>query len=225
MEVKIRRWMKFEHLFQMLSKKELTFVSPKKWDDKEDIALCSKYEEIHNVKIYCMCFSDDVVRHHKWGDQSDFYRVGVEFNRVRLLSVFKENELIHESVKYHFGDDNFRIWNDGGSEDSRYLGKIDDSDLPFIKRGGFYSHEKEYRAIYIDKTTEEKDFHPVKFQVNLENLIDNVYLNPRVSDDFVEMIGGFLNKFIGYGKVKRSDLNSDSRWSEEILNKIERNLR
>jgi hypothetical protein len=80
----------------------------------------------------------------------------------------------------------------------------------FTKRNSF-SHESEYRVIYVANPSKENVDAPVKpFRINPFDFIENIYFDPRADDAYVERCKKILTDAFKYPKsrIKKSSLYS-----------------
>jgi hypothetical protein len=137
----------------MLRKQCLTLRDPSAWEDKNDahfIAAYKKYQESKGAKaVLALCFAECDETYHHWrvfSHGSD--GVCVEFEKERILSIFKDNDLFKQGYMQY-------KW---VSEIER-MEKVEPDKLPFIKRKPFEG-EREYRIVYVDYGDDKpfKDF-------------------------------------------------------------------
>lgn len=80
----------------------------------------------------------------------------------------------------------------------------------FTKRNSF-SHEAEYRVIYVANSEKEKVDSPAKpFLINPLDFIENIYFDPRADDAYVERCTKILTNAFNYPKsrIRKSSLYS-----------------
>lgn len=97
---------------------------------------------------------------------------------------------------------NYNGFNNGTSND-----KLDLFDAPWFKRKSF-EHEKEFRVIVEDDRKPAYRDENKQIKVDLNLLIENVYISPQADDWFVKLVKEIITKRYDLGlKVHQSDLN------------------
>ena len=92
----------------------------------------------------------------------------------------------------------------------------------FVKRNSF-SHESEYRVIYIANSQVEPVEAPVKaFHINPYDFIENIYFDPRADDAYVERCKRILVNAFHYpvSKIRKSKLYSLTQQPISFVNKF-----
>jgi hypothetical protein len=79
---------------------------------------------------------------------------------------------------------------------------------PFLYKEYSFKHEEEIRAIVsLKDTTKEENSNGMYVDVNLDKLIENIYVSPKSSKNFLELVNLFLSKYGLRNKdVKQSNL-------------------
>jgi hypothetical protein len=139
----LRRYTDIPALTYLLTKRKITLLDPKSWDDSNDSHYLSLYKQRNNLKsLLALCFTEADETYHHWrvfaGGTGG---VCVRFDRTALLNAFEK----HDGIRY---------------EKVRYPTLVDlrrkkpvTKDLPFIKRYAF-EPEDEFRVIFESKVKE-----------------------------------------------------------------------
>lgn len=137
----LRRYTDIPALTYLLTKRKITLLDPKSWDDGNDSHYLSLYKKRKNLKsLLALCFTDADETYHHWrvfaGGTGG---VCIRFDRASLLDAVKKHAGIRfEKVRYPTIPELRRK-------------KPETEDLPFIKRFAFLP-EDEFRVIYESKT-------------------------------------------------------------------------
>lgn len=139
----LRRYTDIPALTYLLTKKKITLLDPKFWDDSNDSHYLSLYKQKNKLKsLLALCFTEADETYHHWrvfaGGTGG---VCICFDRTVLLDAFVK----HPGIRF---------------DKVRYTTLLDlrgkkpmSKDLPFIKRYAFQP-EDEFRVIYESKIEE-----------------------------------------------------------------------
>lgn len=208
----IKRYTNLASLVSILQNKELTFLSPTTWEDKNDshylINFCNRkgFES-----LYALCFTTANETAHHWRTfcpGSD--GVCVRFRRDEFVGWLKtHDEIIHGQVKY-------KLIEDVESEDFTV------NELPFFKRNQF-RNEEEYRVLYTVKERKaQKSRHnpPAVLSIPFElSLIQEITLSNSLPSGLRLPLVNLLHsiKDCANIRIRRSTLNDNKRWKDACI--------
>ena len=185
----------------MLQRKKLVLLNPKRWEDRNDAEILLDYQTRKGLgRVVALCFScgDETIHHWKaFSDGSS--GCCVEFDVAKLTAVFDRLKLRHGPVAYTKMND-------------VHDGAISFNQIPFIKRWP-YRCEEEYRVIREDAKTEP--FYEIPISLGM---IRRVTLSQRMPEQVFRTIKSYLRGAAASSKVCRSTLFENKIW----LNKFKR---
>lgn len=198
-EADLRRYTDLSALFYLLSKRKLTLVDPRRWDDRNDSYCLRQYREKKKLEsVLALCFVQVSERYHFWrvfGNGSSGVRV--KFKKQALLkAVNKVMGLRHRKVDYKLLKE--------------INGYPEVETLPFMKRWGFQD-EKEYRIVYGSRKKLRK------FDISIPlSCIDSIKLNPWLDHDLFDHLRDVIRGMDQCGslKVVQSSLIDNDSWRE-----------
>lgn len=187
-------------LFDMLTNKHITLLSPRYWEDRNDAYYLYRYKQAQELKtLLACCFTKHYERFHFWKVFANGSSgVCVQFDRERLFSaISKVQGIRRRGVKYLLIEENVNP---------------PVKDWPFLKRKP-YEHEKEYRIIYENKT-EAREFLsiPIGF-----DCISKITVSPWLDETLARTTVNVIKKLVPPTvKVNRSHLLETERWKNCI---------
>ena len=196
----LKRFTSLAVALDMLVERRLTLLSPKTWDDQNDIAYVEAYRLKRGVKkIFALCFTQAPETFHHWR----VFASGLEGVRINI----DKRELL-ESLE---GDPCY-VWND---VEYRTLEKmaaaraIDVFDFPFFKRWAFRD-ELEFRLLY-----ECDEANAVVHHIPIERRwITSITLSPWMPKSLFDSVKTAINSVPGCAeiKVQKTNLREHDRW-------------
>jgi hypothetical protein len=199
----LRRYTFLSALIQLLRSKEITLLTPSKWDDRNDAYFLNQYARQKKLKsVLAACFSRAGETYHHWKVFSHgLDGVCIEFDEGRLRATLGT----HKNLS--FGDVEYRKLD----QIRKHPPKPDR--LPFIKRYPFRD-EKEFRVVYdSDDTIEFKGF-----AIDLA-CISRIILSPWSNKPLTEAIKATIHDIDGCAKLRvyRTTLIDNEGWKNAIL--------
>lgn len=195
----LRRYTDLPALLTILSKKQITLLDPKTWDDRNDSFFMSLYKERKKLKtVLALCFSQTTETYHHWRVFSNGPAgVCVVFDRAALVG------LMSKIPGVSTGAIEYLLLKDAKAKKFRV------DDLPFVKRNGF-KPEKEFRIIY-ESSVEEKFSLDVPLQIDcIRSISLSPWMHPSLSASTVASIRSIDG--CSRLKVSRSTLISNEQW-------------
>ena len=199
----LRRYTSLSALIQLLRTKELTLLSPSKWDDRNDAYFLGQYARWKNLRaVLAACFARAGETYHHWRVFSHgLDGVCIEFDEDRLRAALKAH------TNLSFGDVDYRKLD----QIRKHPPKIDR--LPFIKRYPFRD-EKEFRVIYDSHDAIEFK----AFAIDLA-CISRITLSPWSNKPLAEAIKATIHDIDGCAELRvyRTTLIDNEGWKNAIL--------
>lgn len=200
---KLNRYTTLPIALDMLTKKRITLLSPKTWEDWNDAYYLERYrQELRFESVLAICFSMSSETFHHWRIFSHGASgVCIEFDRAMLLQSiqgaagFRSSEVIYRYIAHHGGN------------------RPDIKRWPFMKRYAFRA-EEEYRIIYESN----KESLPVK-HVDIDlSAIRMVTLSPWLPESVADSVVDLIKSIDGCGplNVNRSSLIDNTTWRKWI---------
>ena len=200
-EFQLRRYTSLSATIQFLQTKEMTFLNPYSWDDKNDVHYLYKYKDRKKAKtVLVICFANCKERYHHWRVfAAGTDGICIEFHKDKILGHLKSVPNVEvRRVKYKEIDE----LNSGSMKP--FL-----KDLPFLKRAP-YRDEQEIRAVYVNET---EIFESKKVDVPLFT-VSRITLSPWMPRELAESVRKSLKAIEGCQNLKivRSTLIRNERW-------------
>lgn len=211
----IYRYFPFERFLEVLHKNQLALLSPNKWNDPFDNFLF-KYEIKNREKsflnkLYVACFTLNPHSQAYWKTYApEGYSVRLRFETKKLFDVIKNLK-----DRSWFGQLNYKreteiieiLQNEVGLRKSLENEELNDIFLKIfsLKRVPF-EYEKEVRIILESKPTKDG---VRRININLKDLIDDIYLDPRIKPNEEKAFKEYLKQFAI--KVRKSQLFQDKK--------------
>lgn len=194
------RYTSLPSALDILRTKQITFLSPNSWEDKNDIHFLNVYKARKEIQsLHAICFSGVKQTFHHWhvfAKGSD--GVCLRMNRRKLLEIFEKTEgLEHGEVQYF------------DFEGARRNSTIDL--LPYMKNSR-YADEGEYRAIMLSKA-KGQDLPKVKIELDI---ISRITLSPWLASSLEDSVKKTIQSIDGVERieVKRSSITESSEWKK-----------
>lgn len=226
------RIISFDGLLQMLNEHANYLVKTSLWEDVyENFILKEKFNgegkemamnSLANM-FYGQCWTSKKTSDAMWRIYSpDKKSVRIKTRLGKLYNMITPNDgaIIVGRVKYY---SQAKI-----EEDIRFLPVLTKGEIVsliiqslFTKRNSF-SHEAEYRVIYIANPQKEIiDVSAKQFFIDPFNFIENIYFDPRADDAYVERCKKILTNAFKYPKtrIKKSSLYSFNSQQINFANK------
>lgn len=199
----LRRYTSLSALIQLLRSKQLTLLSPSKWDDRNDAYFLGQYARRKNLRaVLAACFARAGETYHHWKVFSHgLDGVCIEFDEDRLRATLA----VHTNLT--LGDVEYRKL----EQIRKRPPEVDR--LPFIKRYPFRD-EKEFRVIYeSDSAVEFKSF-----AIDLR-CISRITLSPWSNKPLADAVKAMIHDIDGCGKLRvyRTTLIDNEGWKNAIL--------
>lgn len=199
---RLKRYTSLPAAIDVLSNKRLALLSPRKWDDTNDVAFIDAYRAHRELgTVLAACFTRAAERYHHWRVFSGGTEgICIEFDRKELL------QSLPNPGPYLWGNVEYLTLTT-----LRKKRAIDLWELPFFKRNGFRD-EKEFRLLFEGKE-ELTGPHHITIQ---PSWVLRVIVNPWLSDDLVPGITKLLKSFPGFSRLRvdKSSLINSSQWKE-----------
>jgi hypothetical protein len=176
-------------LLDILSKRQLTLISPIKWDDRNDSYYLELYKQKRKLKtLLALCFTSKAETYHLWKVFSDgIGGVCIQFNKEKLLEAFDaEDEIGYGPVEY--------AWIRDLKSHPPEL-----EELPYLKRKQ-YEDEGEFRVIYESSTHEVS----AKSVALPRSAIEKINLSPWVPDAVASSVRRVIQGIPGCSKLRIS---------------------
>ncbi|PTQ63720.1 hypothetical protein C8J45_105297 [Sphingomonas sp. PP-CE-3G-477] len=173
----LRRYGTIGSAIDVLYKRRLAFLDPRKWDDKNDsefMRLYKKKSECSNLRALCCTESPETYHHWKvFTDSAD--GCFIDFHKRPLL------DAVIEQPKYRYRAMDYI------SLDEIKISDYNHRDLPFLKRSGF-KPEKEFRIIYEGACPDnEAHYLPIDPEW-ISRIVLNPWLPPAVSESVIHTL-------------------------------------
>jgi hypothetical protein len=200
----LHRFTSMPFLLHFLRTKKLTFLSPKKWVDRNDAYYLERYAELKGCEnILAICFTSVSERYHHWqvfAPSTSGVRITFE-SSVLLKGLSRLPHLRAERVEYK------QVTEVRRSE-------LSIEQLPFTKRYPFRD-EEEFRMILEDHDGKDSRDVPIKLDSVLE-----ITLSPLLSPDLVGSIAAVIETIPGCGaiNVKPTTLIDNETWKKAARN-------
>ena len=176
-------------LLDILSKRQLTLISPIKWDDRNDSYYLELYKQKMKLKtLLALCFTEKTETYHLWKVFSDgIGGVCIQFNKEKLLEAFNaEDEISYGPVEY--------AWIRDLKSHPPEL-----EELPYLKRMQ-YEDEGEFRVIY-ESIVHEVSAKSVGFP---RSAIEKINLSPWVPDAVASSVRQVIRDIPGWSRLRIS---------------------
>ncbi len=188
-------------MIDILTRREITFLSPASWDDKNDSLCMEIYKDKNQISaLFALCFSAAPETYHHWkifsGGSSG---VCIKFNENKLLKwVAGHTQLVARPVGYR-------------TLKSIRITPPSLIDLPFTKRHAFRD-EKEFRIIVRGNNPSERI---ATFSMPLD-LIEGLTVNPWVPRTVFQSMKTLLRQIPGCAglKIVHSTVVTNKEWGE-----------
>jgi hypothetical protein len=185
----------------MLSRRRITLLDPKSWDDQNDAYYLELYREKEQLaSVLALCFTQASETYHHWRVFANGASgVCVQFKRAALLEAIQaEPGIKARRVKY------------------LKLGEIRDrriraTQLPFLKRFPF-ENEDEFRLIYESKNKRSATLDVSVPLACIERVTLSPWMHPQIADSVKRAIHGIRG--CRALKVYRSTLIGNAEWKK-----------
>jgi hypothetical protein len=194
----LKRYTELPFVLEALSKRELTFLSPKSWDDKNDAYYVNHYrKKSGHGSLLAMCLTKTDPTYHHWrlfthgASGAALYFKRREFEswiaghpklKGKLVEYLKEEDFVKKTPSLE--------------------------DLPYIKRWA-YRAEEEYRLLL--PLVEKKSLDQVEFDLEI---VEQVVLNPWMPESTYKAVKQVISSIEGCSQisVRRASMVDSSRW-------------
>lgn len=205
----IYRFTTFEQFLDILTTNKLTLVKPTKWEDPyENYILKCHYKNKNNEninvsnlmdQIFAQCWTSCEESDALWRIYSkDSKGLRLQTTIRKLLDTIFDDTDMKSIITSFIGKVEYLSIEDIEEylSDKETINNLFFNDLTnrlrceslLIKRKEF-EHEKEIRLLYlVDSESIDIYYNSKKFSINPNNLIENVLLDPRMSDDYQNII-------------------------------------
>lgn len=194
----LRRYTDLAAVIYLLTRRKITLLDPRSWDDSNDSHYLKTYQESKGIKsVLALCFTQASERYHHWRVFTNGSSgVRIRFKRAQLLRAIQRTHHVRaEKVEY------------------LTLRQIQHrtprtEELPFLKRYPF-TDEKEFRIV-CESTTR---IHALDIPIPLP-CIDNIVLSPWLPHALFADVKKLLRSIPGCAnlKISRSTLISNDDW-------------
>ena len=197
----LRRYTDIPALIYLLSKRKITLLDPRSWDDSNDSHYLTLYREKKGLKsVLALCFTQTGETYHHWRVfASGPSGVCIRFKRSELLRVIRKQPHLRTGAVNYMTLAEMR--------DKRRATE----DLPFFKRQAF-EPEDEFRMIYDSETTRIRNLDiPIPL-----SCIDRITLSPWIHRALYQSLKQRLRSIKGCHalKILRSTLISNEEWKD-----------
>ncbi len=199
----LRRYTDIPALVYLLTKRKITLLDPRSWDDTNDSHYLSVYQEKKQLTaLLALCFAKEKETYHHWkvfaGNPSG---VCMKFNRSEFLKILEKKKGIKKGDVKYFTLKSIRIK------------KPVTDKLPFIKRSAF-EDENEFRVIYESKTN---TISKLDIKIPL-TCIDRITLSPWMHKSLADTFKKILKSIDGCDglKIVRSTLVNNREWKNIV---------
>jgi hypothetical protein len=201
-EYRLNRFTTLPILLDMLSRRRITLLTPRAWEDRNDSYYIERYsaeKQLHSVVALCFTSTSETFHHWKVFSAGPS-GVCIEFSPERLLKSF-------------IGVPNVRFDRVDYLTISKNSHKPPLDRWPFLKRYAFRD-EKEFRIIY---ESSQKRLEAMHFDLNLSS-IRRITLSPWLATPLVPAVKEIVHSILGCSrmKVNRSTLIESRRWKSAI---------
>lgn len=185
----------------ILFHRQLTFLDPSSWDDKNDSYYMELYRKKKRLKsLLALCFTTKAETYHHWKVFADgISGVRIVFHKQRLMEDITRYRTAKVDEVYYLP---ISVLKDQPPETN---------ELPFIKRLAF-SDEQEFRAIYESR---QESLQFVHLDISRRSIV-GVTLSPWVPEEVFKSVKEVINSISGYSNlsVQRSSLIDNQIWQE-----------
>lgn len=203
----LRRYTELPFVIDLLHSRELTLLSPKLWDDKNDSHYMDVYAARMNCdSIYALCLTEASETYHHWKIFSQGSGgICLEIKKDALLeSISKVDGLVGSFVQYRTLD---QIRNDPPAIEA----------LPLLKRFPF-ADEREFRLFLLLNKHASPFF---RFHLPISS-INRVVLSPWLPKGVAKNVKASLKSIPGCKSLKiyRSSLVDNASWKEAAKGRV-----
>lgn len=216
------RYTDFGRLIEMFSKKEMTFVRPEKWDDPfenyiidPDVRFAdgSFIRLVYRQVIHGSCWTKKSVSDAMWRIYSpDKISVRIKSTPEKLGQAMENGLKKSNDSSWYIGKVQYysqrQVEAKAVDFANRFFKSKQDktaAEALLIKRTSF-SHEKEVRAILVDRNGKSKNG-VLKIKVDPHEIIDSILVDSRASYEWFDVYSHYLRTVIGFrGHIAKSAL-------------------
>jgi hypothetical protein len=197
----LRRYTELPFVLDYLRTKELTLLSPRTWDDKNDSYYVEAYAKAKNLAaVYVLCLTEANETYHHWKVfSSGSNGVCIVFKKESLIGWAKQIDCLRVApVKYRTL-----------KQCREALPELED--LPFLKRQAF-EDELEFRLFATPSSVRSG---PLRLKLPVST-IDRLMLNPWLPKSVADHVKATLKGVEGCRslKVYRSTLVDNEAWKK-----------
>lgn len=195
----LSRYTELPAVIYLLTKRQLTLLDPRSWDDQNDSHYLELYRKKKTLKsVLAVCFTQTEETYHHWRVFADGSSgVRIRFKRADLIKATKAQPGLRRRAVTYLTLSQLRKHS------------LATDDLPFLKRFAF-QHEAEFRMIYESsaETVASLDI-PIPLRC-----IQRITLSPWMPAALVPHVKERLTTIEGCGnlEVVRSTLISNEEW-------------
>lgn len=197
----LKRYTDMPSALTVLQSRELTLLSPAKWDDANDRNTLSYYAERKELKtLLCACFSQAIETYHHWKIFSPGAGgVCIHFFKEELLKAIPKDDFFHRRVDYKTPTKLL----------SSYGAKLDL--IPFTKAEA-YRDEIEYRIVYAS-TVDCLTYKTIPIDLSV---IRSIVLSPWMAPAVFEATKATIQSIKGCADIPivRSSVIDNELWLE-----------
>ncbi len=232
MDQPIYHYIKFDYLYELLKSKKNTLVKPFKWNDPFENFMSNL--NIHDTKsndfpitllafqdaFYAQCWTMKKECDLMW--QSYVHHNGVKlettirrlYNSITEQSLAKIKEITGKNAEVYIGKVKYlqknELLNSGFFDLKKLVSKwpisVDEmAKTLFVKRKEFQS-EEEIRIVLNTNCMNEENYQKDKLDIPFNDLIDEIVIAPKISNDIFLCYKEVIEKLRFTGKIKHSDL-------------------
>lgn len=197
----LRRYTDLPGLLHFLSRKQITLLDPRTWDDTNDSYYLLKYKEKKGLKsVLALCLTEAEETYHHWRVFSHGSSgVCIHLDRSILSEIFVRKR------GFRFGAVEYRRVRDA----KKIASPPTIDELPFLKRAG-YSPEEEVRVIYESR---EKELPYLDVAIEL-SYIEKITLGPWINARLSDTVKKVVRSLPGCAQldIRRSTLVGSTAW-------------
>lgn len=196
----VRRYTTLSSALHLLQTRQLTLLSPNKWDDANDVAFMEFFREAQGIpSVMAACFAMSKETYHHWKVFTDGMEgICIEFDRKALTNS------LHATPGILLGPVNYLQVRELQAFEEKQIDK-----LPFAKRDG-YKDEREWRVI---ARCEEPGRQTYEVDIDL-SAINRIVLNPWLPPVLADNLRGVIRSINGCErlKIEASRLTNSDQW-------------
>lgn len=199
----LKRYTSLSVAIDTLMSERLTLLSPRLWQDKNDIAFMEGYCRAKRLGgVVAACFTQATETYHHWGVFADSSEgVRLDFDKEALL------DSLRSDGRYVWGDVQYLTLKQIAAR------SIAADELPFLKRHAFRD-EQEFRLLY-QSDDPAAAFHHIPIR---RSWVKGITLSPWLPENLIDPVKQALRALPGCAQVRlqRTNLRDHAEWKRAI---------